>query len=162
MTIREQIMVAIMAHLETVDRPSSIPAPVRTRLESPGADQLPALTVYQKTEVVDPTHDEKEGRKSRGSLSRRALDVHLEAVVKTVSGTPADSAADPLLAWATAALYSIGRIETVSAPRGLANDPPDEVGTVFQYEQGEFSFCRAILTFRVFYQSARGNAEALH
>lgn len=155
-------MVAVMAHLETVDRPSSVPAPVRTRLESPGADQLPALTVYQRAEVVDPMRDEKEGRKSRGPISRRALDVKIEAVVKTVSGTAADTAADPLLVWATAAMYSIGRVITASAPRGLANDPPDELGTEFEYEQGQFSFCRATLTVRFYYQSARGNAEALN
>lgn len=161
-TIREQIMVAVMAHLETVDRPEAIPAPVRTRLESPGADQLPALTVYQGLEVVDPIRDEKEGRKSRGAICRRVLDVKLEALVKAVSGIPADAAADPILAWATAALYSIGRVITVEAPRGLANDPPDEIGTAFEYEQGQFSFVRATLTMRFFYQSARGNAEALH
>lgn len=160
-TIREQITTAVMEHLAAVSRPAEIPAPVRTRLESPKPSQLPALTVYQGREIVDPIHDERPGRSSRGAIVRRALDLKIEAVVKAVSGSPADVAADPLLVWVTAAMSSIGRIETVGAPRGLANDTPDEIGTTFEYEQGEYSFCRATLTYRIFYQSRTDNAEAL-
>jgi hypothetical protein len=154
-------MVALMTFLEGASRPAEVPEPVRTRLESPTPSQLPALTVYQGREVVDPMRDEQDGRSSRGAIVRRALEVRIEAVVKAVLGTPADAVADPLLAWATNAVAEAGRLETVAAPRGLADQAADEVGTTFEYEQGEYSFCRATLTVRFRYQSSSTDAESL-
>ena len=153
-TIREQIVSAAVLALAT-DAPEGVPAPVRTRLDSPGADQLPALTVYQGVETVEPMRDAKTGTASRGPIVRRSLLLSVEVLTKAGAGEEPDKAADPLLAWATAALAAAGSFA------GLANGPADELGTKFEYEQAETSFCRASQTFRFEYQSRTDDAETL-
>ena len=153
-TIREQIVSAAVLALAT-DAPASVPAPVRTRLDSPSADQLPALTVYQGVETVEPMRDAKTGTTSRGPIVRRSVLLSVEVLTKAGAGEEPDKAADPILAWATAALAAAGNFG------GLANDPADELGTKFEYEQAETSFCRASQTFRIEYQSRNDNAETL-
>lgn len=152
-TVRERIVQAAFAAIST-SVPDGVPEPVRTRLVSPSADQLPALTVWQGKEIVDPTRDGKSGQTSRSKIVRRALDLHVEAVVKAV-GNAADAACDPLLAWATKSLVGAGRLGD------LSNDPADESGTVFEYEQADFAYVRARMTFRFHYQSLRDDAEKL-
>ena len=71
-TIREQIVSAAVLALAT-GAPAGIPAPVRTRLDSPSADQLPALTIYQGMETVEPMREPKAGVASRGPVVRRAF-----------------------------------------------------------------------------------------
>ena len=153
-TIREQIVTSAVAALGT-GAPSGVPAPVRTRLDSPSADQLPALTVYQAAETVESMRDYKEGGTSRGPIVRRMLLLNVEVVTKAGDGAEPDKAADPILAWATKALGAAGTMG------GLANQPADEAGTKFEYEQGETSFCRATMTFRFEYQSRADDAEAV-
>jgi hypothetical protein len=151
-TIREQIVAAVTAALAT-GAPPGVPAPIRTRLDSPSADQLPALTVYQSSETVEPMHDYRLGRASRGPIVKRSVLVNVEVITKAGAGTEPDKAADPILAWATKALATAGNFG------GLANNPADEVGTKFEYEQAETSFCRATMTFRIQYQSRADDAE---
>ena len=153
-TIREQIVTAAVQALAT-DAPAGVPAPVRTRLDSPGADQLPALTVYQGIETVELMRDAKTGTASRGPIVRRSLLLSVEVLTKAGTDEEPDKAADPILAWTTAALAAAGNFG------GLANDPADELGTKFEYEQAETSFCRATQTFRIQYQSRTGDAENL-
>jgi hypothetical protein len=149
-------MLAMVAAL-TAGRPVGVPAPVRTRLESPNADQLPALTVYQGREIVSPMHEPVDGRKTRGVVVRRALDVNVEvlAIAEAGAATPADAAADPTMAWVVKSLAAAGTFS------GLAHDAPDEVGTVFAYEAKEVSFVRAIMTFRIEFSTLTVDAEAL-
>jgi hypothetical protein len=153
-TIREQIVSAAVLALAT-DTPASVPAPVRTRLDSPSADQLPALTVYQGVETVEPMRDAKTGTASRGPIVRRSVLLSVEVLTKAGAGKEPDKGADPILAWATAAMAAAGNFG------GLANGPADELGTKFEYEQAETSFCRASQTFRIEYQSRNDNAETL-
>ena len=162
-TIRQQLMAAVMDHLGSFDRPAGIPAPVRTRVVSPKPSQLPVVTVYQAQETVDPMRDEKPGRSSRGAVVRRALDLKIEVLTKAVAGAAsvADADADAILVWLGSAFVDLGRVVTVAAPRGLAHHQADEVGTLFEYEQGEFAFCRATIVFRFIYQSSSTNAAAL-
>jgi len=152
-TVRERIVQAAFVAI-TTDVPGGVPEPVRTRLVSPSAEQLPALTVYQGREIVNPTRDEKEGRSSRSKIVRRALDLHVEAVV-AATGDGADELVDPLLAWATKSLVGAGTME------GLSDDPADESGTVFEYEQADFAYVRARMTLRYHYQSLRDDAEMI-
>lgn len=161
-TIREQIVSAVMTYLGTFERPEGIPAPVRTRVASLKPDQLPAITVYQTREIVDPIRDERPGRASRGAIVRRALDLRFEIATKAVpNGTPSDGLADPILAWISSAMAGIGNLVTAEAARGLCNQAPDEIGTAFEFESVEYPFCRASLTYRFLYQSSSTNAEAL-
>ena len=153
-TVRERIVSAAVLALAT-DAPAGIPALVRTRLDSPSADQLPALTVYQGVETVEPMRDAKAGTASRGPIVRRSLLLIVEVLTKAGAGVQPDAAADPVLAWATAALAAAGNLG------GLANGPPDEIGTKFEYEQAETSFCRATQTFRIEYQTRTGDAQSL-
>lgn len=151
-TVRERIVTSAVTALAT-DSPPGVPTPVRTRIDSPSADQLPALTVYQVAETVEPMHDLRAGRASRGPLVKRSVLVNVEVITRAGANEEPDKAADPILAWATRAL---GAAETFG---GLANHPADEVGTKFEYEQGETSFCRATMSFRIQYQSRVDDAE---
>jgi len=153
-TIREQLVVSAVTALAT-GTPSGVPAPVRTRLDSPSADQLPALTVYQAAETVETMRDYRAGGTSRGPIVRRSLLLNVEVLTRADEGTEPDKAADPILAWATKALGAAGTMG------GLTNQPADEVSTKFEYEQGETSFCRATMTFRIEYQSRADDAEAV-
>ncbi|MBU2499959.1 hypothetical protein KJ682_01385 [bacterium] len=153
-TIREQIVAAAVLALAT-DAPVGVPAPVRTRLDSPGSDQLPALTVYQGAETVETMREAKTGTASRGPIVRRSVLVSVEVLTKAGAGEEPDKAADPILAFATTALAAAGTFG------GFANGPADEIGTKFEYEQAETSFCRATMTFRIDYQSRADDAETL-
>jgi len=153
-TIREQIVSAAVQALAT-GAPAGVPGPVRTRLDSPSTDQLPALTVYQGVETVEPMREAKTGTASRGPIVRRSVLLSVEVLTKAGAGEEPDKAADPILAWATAALAAVGSFG------GLANGPADEIGTKFEYEQAETSFCRATQTYRVDYQSRADDAETL-
>ena len=153
-TIREHIVALAVQALGT-GAPEGIPAPVRTRLDSPTPGKLPALTVYQASETVETMRDYRAGGTSRGPVVRRALLLNVEVLTKAGAGSEPDKAADPILAWATEALASAGTFNQ------LANQPADEVGTKFEYEQGETSFCRATMTFKIQYQSRADDAEAV-
>jgi len=153
-TIREQLVASAVTAL-AAGTPPGVPPPVRTRLDSPSADQLPALTVYQAAETVESMHDYRAGGASRGPIVRRTLLLNIEVLTKAGEGAEPDKAADPILAWATKALGAAGNFG------GLANQPADEVGTKFEYEQAETSFCRATMTFRLEYQSRADDAEAV-
>lgn len=151
-TIREQIVAAAVAAIGT-GAPGGVPAPIRTRIDSPSADQLPALTVYQAAETVEPMREPRGGRPVRGPVVRRSLILHVEVLTNAGGGEEPDKAADPILAWVTLALAAAGSFA------GLANDPADELGTTFEYDRGETSFCRAVMKFRVQYQSRSDTAE---
>lgn len=151
-TIRDQIIQAVITALET-DAPEGIPAPVRTPLDSPSAAQLPALTVYQLREIVAPMRDKTTGAAMRGPVVRRVLDLNIE-VIGAWPGAGADAELDPILAWITSSVVGAGTFD------GLADNPADEAGTAFQYEQGQLSLVRAIVGFRFEYQTARDNAES--
>jgi len=153
-TIREEIVAAAVTALAT-GAPPGVPAPVRTRLDSPSADQLPALTVYQAAETVEAMRELRAGGVSRGPLVRRSLLLSVEILTKASAGEEPDKAADPILAWATKALFAAGTFN------GLTNHPADEVGTKFEYEQAETSFCRSTMTFRFQYQSRADDAEKI-
>ena len=153
-TIREEIVAAAVTALAT-GTPPGVPAPVRTRLDSPSADELPALTIYQAAETVEAMRDLKAGGVSRGPVVRRSVLLNVEVLTKAGAGEEPDKAADPILAWATKAFGTAGTLN------GLANHPADEVGTRFEYEQGETSFCRATMSFRIQYQSRVDDAEAV-
>lgn len=153
-TIREQIVSAAVLALAT-NAPAGVPAPVRTRLDSPSADQLPALTVYQGMETVESMREAKTGTASRGPIVRRSVLLSVEVLTKAGAGAQPDKAADPILAWATASLSAAGTFGD------LANGPADEIGTKFEYEQAETSFCRATQTFRIEYQTRADDAQSL-
>jgi hypothetical protein len=151
-TVREQIVAAAFAAL-TTGRPAGVPLPVRTRIDTPNPDQLPAFTVYQSTEVVDPMHPERPVHAADGAIVLRTLVLATEVLTKAGAGGEPDKAADPIIAWTTKALGAAGTFG------GLANRPARETGTKFEYQAGETSFCRATMTWRYEYQSRVDDAE---
>lgn len=154
-TIREQIVATAVMALNT-DRPAEVPEFVRTRLDSPGAEQLPANTVYQGVESVETMRDFRPGGgASRGPIVRRSVLLNVEVLTKAGAGEEPDKVADPILAWATKAIAGVASFN------GLSNNPADEIGTKFEYEQGETSFCRATMTFRIQYQTRADDAEEI-
>jgi hypothetical protein len=146
-TIREQIVAAIVTAL-TTGKPAGVPTPVRTRIDSPTADQLPALSVYQTDERVLEMLDPRPGRASRGPIKRRHIDVAVEVLTKAGGSAEADKAADPMLSWASESIAKAG------AFGGLADDMAQELGTRFEYSsQAETSFCRATMVLRTEFQT---------
>ena len=100
-------------------------------------------------------HDYRAGP-ARPGTDRAAIALpQVEVVTKAGAGDEPDKVADPILAWATKALAAADTFG------GLANHPPDETGTRFEYEQAETSFCRATMTFRIQYQSRTDDAEQI-
>ena len=145
-TIREQIVSAAVTAL-TTGAPAGVPAPVRTRLDSPSADQLPALTVYQGVETVETMRDAKPGTASRGPIVRRSLLLSVEVLTKAGIGWRARQGGRP-----DPGLGDQGARRSRHLRRP-GQSPADEVGTKFEYEQAETSFCRATQTFRIEYQT---------
>ena len=156
-TVRERIVAAAMTALNT-GRPAGVPEFIRTRIDSPSADQLPVCTVYQGNEGVMAAHDTGQGTRSvvtRGPVVRRSLVLQVEVLTKAGTDTEPDKAADPMLAWAAQSLAAAGKLA------GLADYPADEMGTKFDYEQGETSFCRSTIGFEIKYHSRTDNPELL-
>ena len=154
-SIRERIIDAVHTALNT-DRPEGIPETVRTRIVSPDADDLPAITLYQEGEGVTPKNEEREGMWGRDVIVNRAVTFNVEVLVKAGTGDPpADQAADPYLVWATQAIVGAGRFDNLSMFCA------DEMGTKFSYEQENYAFCRATMTWKVKYKSRTDDPEHL-
>jgi hypothetical protein len=79
--------------------------------------------------------------------------LNIEALTKAATTTTPDKAADPILAWASKALVAAGTFS------GLTNQAGDELGTTFEYERKETSFCRATMAFQFEYQSRTSDPE---
>ena len=154
-SIREQIMAAIVVALND-SRPGNVPEFIRTRVDSPDPGQLPVNSVYQGEEIVGRMTDEGEGRTSRGPVLRRAVIVHIEAVTKAAGASVPDKELDPTLVWVTSKMAAAGRFAG-----DLADYPGDELGTRFEYERAESSFCRATMRWRIEYQTTSTDAEAM-
>jgi hypothetical protein len=152
-TIREQIVAAAAVALEA-GRPGGVPAPVRTRIDAPTEDQLPTLSIYQIDERVSEMLDARPGRARRGPIKRRQIDVSVEVLTQGGASAEPDKAADPLLSWASQAM---AEADTFG---GLADDVAQEIGTKFEYStQGETSFCRATMLFRIEFQTLADDPE---
>ena len=156
-SIREQIVAAAFTAIST-SPPSGVPTPIRTRVDSPTEDQVPALTLYQHVEAVDSLHGSREGeprpRRDRGPVVRRTVVIQLEALVKATETNVADTEVDALLVWGVKAIRGAGNFG------GLANQAADEMGTEFKYEQYSISVCRATTTFEIEYQSLTDDPES--
>jgi hypothetical protein len=83
----------------------------------------------------------------------------VESLTKAGGASTPDQIADVSLAWATKAIMAAGVFS--DGTNNLANNPADEMGTKFEYEQGESSFCRATLTFQIEYQSKATDPESI-
>jgi len=160
---REQIVAAVVTALGGGGKPAAVPAPVRTRIDSPDAEQLPALTVYQLAETVEPERPPRPQRSRRGPIVRRQVEVAVEVLTKASETTAADEAADAALVWATQALRArtpTDDPEGAFAAFGDLADEVDELATKFEYEmRGETAFCRATQTWRIEYQTLSGDPE---
>ena len=133
------------------------------RIDSPDADQLPALTVYQLVETVDPERPPRPQRARRGPVVRRHIDVAVEVLTRAAGSTSADSAADPALVWAVQALTvrtPAADPEGELAAFGALAEEIDERSTQFEYEtRGESAFCRATQLWRIQFQTLTGDPE---
>lgn len=149
-TIREQIVAAALTALNT-SRPAGVPNVVeRSRLFAIETSSLPAMTIYPLRDAVFDVG----GR--RGPKVRRELTLLVECRAKgqvTPTVVSSDAAADPLCAWAVAALCD-------NDLGGLANDI-SETETNFEYDQAtEGQVCMATVAFQIDYESLAANAES--
>lgn len=150
MTIKERIIVAAFAAIST-DRPSGVPVPVRTRLDSPSADQLPALTMYQGPEVVAPMREPAQDvDTSSDPVVRRVLALKVETIVAAVA-VGADALADPIVEWVIVSMIGAGDFG------GLADRVVMEIGTEPEYEEADLKYVRMLTTFEIQYQTLIGD-----
>ncbi len=152
-SIREQLVVEITTAL-TNGRPAGVPLPVRTRVDPPTPDTLPTLSVWQVKETVGQMQPERPGAFSRlGPVVRRTLELVVE-VCTSAATAEADKAADPILTWASKALAALDLASMVV--------PIEEIGTEFSYvREGDVPLCRALMSFRVSYDTLANNPEAI-
>ncbi len=153
-SIREQIMAAAVTAL-TTDRPAGVPAPVRTRVDPPTSETLPSVSVYQlKDSVASMLPDRANAEYSVGPVVRRTLDFVVEVCTAAGSSTEPDKAADPMLVWASKAITALDVLSMTS--------PAREIGTEFTYSrEGDVPLCRALMSFRVFYDTLSSDPEAI-
>lgn len=144
-SIREQIAAAALTALNT-SRPGGIPIAVRLNTKSIGSDALPAIALRIASDAVhqlDPN----------GPIVARTLTLEIDCMAKGTALVTADTAVDPLTAWTLAAL----KVDQTLG--GLANSI-DEQGTAFDYQQDDYQYCKATVTYAVEYQSNTNNAES--
>lgn len=144
-SIREQVLVAVMAALNGGGKPAGVPAAERTRVIALEVSQLPSIVLVPRRESVDV----QGGR--LGPLVQRRLSVELEHRAAGGAGVPADQAADALLSWPVKALCG-------NTLGGLAIEIR-ESGTEWQYADGEAPFVLATQTFEVAYTTRVADAE---
>ncbi len=153
-TIRERIVAAAVTALATgapAGRPGTGPDPAgfAGRGPAPGAHRLPggrdggdhARLPRRAARPADPS--------SGGRCSSTWRSSPRPAPATSPTRSPTRSSPGRPRPWARPGTFD-----------GLANQPADEAGTRFEYEQAETSFCRATMTFRIQYQSRADDAEA--
>lgn len=148
-SIREQIMRAILTALDSVSKPSGLTVK-RFPQESLEASQLPYIGIFPGTESSAKVNGHR-----FSPLVERRLNVIIEARAEAASGNQAaDEALDPYLNWITSALQGSGNLG------GLVHDI-NEVGTEWASAEGaEQAFGRAAVTVEFVYQTATASQES--
>lgn len=140
-TIRERIMVALVAKLNT-GTPGGVPQAGRTRLHEYQESDLPAIAVF-----MGEDNPQRIGE-PRGPAVRSKLTVIIECRAKGTAGTRPDTAADALTSWVVTALAK----QRLSDGGGVLCHDIVEGKTAFEYGSGEAPLCLATVEMVVDYQ----------
>ena len=144
-SIREQIMVALVAALSTGGAGSPTGLTVhRERTRPIETDSLPAIMVYAEDDPPKPLAQQA----YRAPLTERQLTLAIECRAAGSAATPPDTALDPLLVWAAAAVRAD---ETFG---GLANGV-EEGRTVWTSKENDTLVASAKWNITIKYRTSR-------
>lgn len=137
-SVREQIMRAVVDALNATEKPADVPVCERVRALGATQPQLPLVVVY-------PLNESSE-RPGNGPIVRRYLTVRVHCkAAGTVSGDPVDALADAMLTWCQRALAG-------SRLGGLVHDI-SEAGTEWALEVADLAYLDATADYTISYQT---------
>ena len=149
-TISSQCVDAIVTKLnEASGRPTGLETVARCRLSNPTTDEeLPSKKwIFVRTGPSDITPVGS----MDGPVRQNELRVLIEAIAVGDASTPADAAADILVAWCTKKLDGQSLSHLAEQVVEVSREPT--------YGQGKYPSCRMTLTYVVYHTSRTGDAE---
>lgn len=152
MTILQQVANAVLAALNT-GRPAGVPeAKLWTGIAIDPAD-LPTRTLAWTEEKTD-----RAGGVATSALVVRRVSFHVQDLVAGTgaSGQPAQAIGEAYRAWTIKAIVANRYLDGSGVP--LAIDTV-EVGTLWEFEQGEEPYCRCTHSFDVTFTTRANDAE---
>lgn len=149
-SIREQILVAIVAALNSPAPPTGVPAAEIGRVRGIPPATLPALLVYPGIEAVEPAG-------SRTSpLMKRRLIVLLEVYAAATPSLAAHQVADPILVHITKRL---ARQVLMNGAVRLTNDVNEGQTGPWKWDQGQSPYVRVPVQLVVEYSTRATDQE---
>jgi len=150
MTVLQLIANAMSAAL-TTGRPAGVPEPKLWSGVALDVEQLPARTLAwteETTERTSPT----------SALARRDVTFAVQDVVAGTGagGSSAQELCEAFRAWSIGALVGSRYLDGAGVP--LAIDTV-ELGTLWEFEQGEVPVCRCTHSFKVTFSTRANDAE---
>jgi len=137
LTVREQVVQAVMAALNSDSRPADVPPCERVSFSAATSGNVPKMMLYPVKEAVT--------RINRGPLAQRTLTVRIDCRAASLAAESADALANSMVAWATQALSG-------SRLGGLAHDVA-EVAVDWSFEPAEYLLVEVSLEFAITYQT---------
>jgi hypothetical protein len=137
LTVREQIVQAVLAALNGPGKPESVPACERVSYTAASSGNVPRMMLYPVKETVE--------RVNRGPLVKRELTVRVDCRAAALAAEHADALANDMVAWATKALAG-------SRLGGLAHDVA-EIAVDWSFEPSEYLLVEVSLEFAITYQT---------
>jgi hypothetical protein len=141
-SIREQIMLAIVAALDAGGAPAGLTVH-RERTRPIETDSLPAIMLYAEDDQPKPM-----GSNYRAPQTERQLSIGLQCRAVGSSSITPDEALDPIIVWADLQMFLD---ETFG---GLANGV-EEIRTVWSSREGDQPVAAATIHFTVKYRTSR-------
>jgi hypothetical protein len=148
-SIREKIILAIVAALDGGDKPSGLTIH-RERTRPIQDDQLPAILVYSEDDAPTPVG----GQVYKSPLVERQLVIYLEHRAQGSIDDPPDAALDPLIVWSTKTMVGNEKFVVTGFPDGLATGVV-EGKTAWMSRQGDKSIAAASTQWIVKYRTSR-------
>jgi hypothetical protein len=148
-SIREQIVLAIVAKLSGSGKPSGLSVH-RERTRPIQDDQLPAILVYAEDDEPKPIG----AQAYHSPLVERQLVIYLEHRAEGSSSVPPDAALDPLIVWSTKTMVANEKFVSNSYPDGLGNGVV-ELKTAWLSREGDKRIAAASTQWIVKYRTSR-------
>ena len=137
LTLREQLIRAVLARLNGTDKPADVPLTERVSYTAASSANVPRMLLYPVREAVQ--------RHERSPVCRRELTIRIDCRAAALAHEDADALANSMVAWATAALAG-------QRFGGLAHDTT-EVAIDWSFEPADYLLVEASLEFAISYQT---------
>jgi hypothetical protein len=149
-SIREQIILAVIALLEAVGGPADLTVH-RERTRPIESDELPAILIYCEDDAPETL-----GKMQYAApLVTRNLILHVECRALGSTTTPPDAALDPLLVWVTQQLTQNEKFPTSTVPPVNLGNGVEEGKTTWLSKEGDQMYAAASTEWTVKYRTSR-------